>query len=361
MLDQAQSVRTGEELDASRLRPYLTDQLNENGELEIQQFPGGFSNLTYLIRFGGQEYVLRRPPLGANVKSGHDMEREFRVLSALVKAFPKAPRPVAYCGNASVLGAPFYLMERVRGVILRPEDVRHPAGHPAGHNPALTPGVMRRLSEKLIDSLAEIHAVDLEATGLNAMGKPVGYAQRQVEGWTKRYRAAQTDDIAAMDTIADWLCTHLPPERYVSFLHNDFKYDNVVLNPDLTEITAILDWELSTVGDPLMDLGTCLSYWVEATDPEPMRLFGLTALPGNFTRGQVAEYYAARSGREIKDLLFYYAYGLFKTAVIIQQIYARYRKGLTQDARFAPLIHLLRAFAATAEKALEKGRIDRLG
>ena len=357
MLDQAQPVRSGEELDASRLGRYLGEQLNENGRLEIQQFPGGFSNLTYLIHCGGGEYVLRRPPPGANVKSGHDMEREFRVLSALVNAFPKVPRPIAYCGDTSVLGTPFYLMERVRGVILRPENV----GNPIGHSPALTPGVMRRLSGKLIDSLAEIHAVDLEATGLGAMGKPEGYAQRQVEGWTKRYRAAQTDDIAAMDTIADWLRTHLPPERYVGFLHNDFKYDNVVLNPDLTEITAILDWEMSTVGDPLMDLGTCLSYWIEATDPEPMRMFGLTALPGNFTRSEVADYYAARTGREIKEVLFYYAYGLFKTAVIIQQIYARYQKGLTRDIRFAPLIHVLRAFAATAEKALEKGRIDRLG
>lgn len=352
MLDQAQPVRKGEEPDAERLMAYLSDQLLPSTHLEIRQFPSGFSNLTYLIRFGIQEYVLRRPPYGANIKSGHDMEREFKVLSALYGSFSKVPQPILFCEDESVLGAPFYLMERVNGVILRNQDT--------GYNVSLSPAVMRNLSTKLVETLVEIHAVDLKATGLAAMGKPEGYVQRQVEGWTRRYQAAQTDEIIEMDIVAEWLGNHLPPERYVSFIHNDFKYDNVVLNLELSEIIAVLDWEMSTVGDPLMDLGTCLSYWIEPTDPAPMRMFGLTALPGNLSRQEVAQYYAEKSGRQIGDLLFYYVYGMFKTGVIIQQIYYRYRKGFTQDARFAPLIHVLKAFAATAVQALEKGRIDQL-
>ena len=348
MLDQPKAVRPGEELDAAKIVSFLEAKLGTRESLEIKQFPSGFSNLTYSLHYGDRELVLRRPPFGANIKSGHDMEREFRVLSLLEPVFGKVPQPIAYTADLEIIGAPFYIMERVNGVILRGQP---PQGLATG------PETMRRLSGMLVDTLVEIHAIDVEKTGLLQMGKPGGYVQRQVEGWTKRYQAAQTDEVPHMEHVAAWLAANRPPERYTGFIHNDFKYDNAVFNESLTGITAILDWEMATIGDPLMDLGTSLGYWIEANDPPVMRTFNLTHLPGNLTRQEVVRRYAEKSGRDVDNALFYFVFGSYKIGVIIQQIYARYRQGLTQDPRFAMLGEALQACAQMAATAIEKNRI----
>jgi aminoglycoside phosphotransferase (APT) family kinase protein len=349
--DQPTAVRPGEAFEPSRLAAYLSAHLPElEGPLTIEQFPGGYSNLTYLLRLRSREVVLRRPPPGANIHSAHDMGREFRVLTGLSRVYAKAPRPLLYCEDPSVIGAPFYIMERVQGVILRAERLEQLP---------IAPAEMRSLAVAFIENLAAIHAVDVAAAGLGDLGKPAGYVSRQISGWTKRYRAAQTDEIAGVETAIPWLAQNMPSESDAALIHNDYKYDNLVLAPaDLSQIVAVLDWEMCTLGDPLMDLGTTLGYWVEPDDPPALRdMFGLTTLPGNLTRRQLVEHYSAASGRLVRDPLFYYLYGLFKIAVIIQQIYFRYRQGHTQDARFAGLLEVVRGYGELINVALERGRV----
>jgi len=321
--------------------------------LTVAQFPSGYSNLTYLLRMGDDQLVLRRPPLGANIRSAHDMGREYRVLTGLRKVYTKVPRPLLYSEDEQIIGAPFYVMERIKGVILRAQ--------PSQPIP-LAPSLMQQLSLATADTLAEIHALDYVAAGLAELGRPQGYVARQVSGWTRRYRNAQTDDYLTLEVIIEWLERHLPAESGVALIHNDFKYDNLMLDPaDLTQVIAVLDWEMCTLGDPLLDLGTTLGYWVEPNDPQALiDMFGLTTLPGNLHRGELVTRYAEKSGRTINNPLFYYVYGLFKIAVIIQQIYARYRQGHTQDARFAHLDEVVRGCAYLAALALEKGRIYKL-
>jgi aminoglycoside phosphotransferase (APT) family kinase protein len=350
MLDKATDIRKGEELDLNKLNGYLNSHLEGfTGELEISQFPSGFSNLTYLLKSGTKEYVLRRPPFGANIKGGHDMHREYRVLTALAGFYPKAPKALLYTDDASVMGAEFYIMERVKGVILRgrpPRDL------------VLSPETMKAVSEACVDNLADLHLMDLDEAGLADFGKPAGYTERQVTGWVKRYFKAQTDELPSMNQVADWLVKNMPEQQYVSFIHNDYKYDNLVLNPnDLSEIIAVLDWEMSTVGNPLMDLGTSLAYWAQADDADALKPFSLTWLPGNLNRAEFVERYAERTGFDLSNQVFYYVFGAFKIGVIIQQIYARYKKGLTQDPRFANLIYAVRACGANALRALEKDKI----
>lgn len=355
-IDQPRTPRSGEELDVAKLAAFLRERLpGEPGPVEVAQFPRGYSNLTYLLRLGRREVVLRRPPIGARIKSAHDMGREFRILSSLQGVYAQIPRPLVYCEDESVLGAPFYLMERVTGVILRTQP---PPGLELG------PDRMRRLSESFVDNLAAIHAVDCGAAGLGELGRPDGYVARQVEGWTKRYLNARTDEIAEMEELAAWLERHQPGESGACLIHNDYKYDNLVLDPeDPPRILATLDWEMSTLGDPLMDLGSALGYWVDAEDPPEWRrqAFGVTTLPGNLSRERLVERYVARSGRAVSDPVFHYAFGLFKIAVIVQQIYARYRQGLTKDERFARLIEVVRAASRVACRSIELGRISRLG
>lgn len=355
LLDLPQKTRRGEELDAGKLEVYLRQVLpGLDGPMEIEQFPRGYSNLTYLLRVGERELVLRRPPFGAKIKTAHDMGREFHILSHLISVYPKVPRPCAYCADAAVLGAPFYLMERAKGIILRTKP-------PEGLE--LTPALMGRISEGFVDNLSAIHAIDYVAAGLGELGRPEGYVTRQVEGWTKRYQNARTDDIPEMDHLASWLAANKPTEAGGCLIHNDYKYDNLVLDPqDPARIKAVLDWEMATIGDPLMDLGSTLGYWVDADDPEEWRQqsFGVTTLPGNLNREQLLARYLASSGQTVNNAVFYYTYGLFKIAVIVQQIYARYKQGLTQDTRFAGLIRLVHAAGRTACLAIDKQRIARL-
>jgi aminoglycoside phosphotransferase (APT) family kinase protein len=326
------------------------------GTLEVAQFPGGFSNLTYLVRVGDAEVVLRRPPPGASARGGHDMARECRLLERLAPVYPKAPRPIACCDDASVLGAPFYVMERVRGVVLR-------GAPPPEQSPP--PDVVRTLSGRLVDDLAALHAIDAFAAGLADLGRPDGYVERQVRGWAERWARASTGDAPAMDRVAAWLDANRPTESGASIVHNDFKYDNVVLDPaDLTRVVAVLDWEMATLGDPLMDLGTSLAYWIDPDDPPDLlgaSLRNPTSLPGNLSRAEVVARYEASSGRPVERPEFHYAFGLFKVGVIAQQIYARYARGLATDARFAALADAVLGVSRLAERAIALRRVDRLG
>jgi aminoglycoside phosphotransferase (APT) family kinase protein len=280
------------------------------------------------------------------------MGREFRVLSRLAGVYPPAPRPLAYCEDPAVLGAPFYIMERRRGLILR-------AKPPPGL--IIDAPTARRLSTVVIDNLADLHSLDFRAAGLGDLGKPDGYVGRQVTGWRDRYAKAKTDDLPALDRVAAWLAGNMPAESgSPALIHNDYKYDNVVLDPaNLTRVVAVLDWEMATVGDPLMDLGTTLGYWVQADDPLELQrhAMGPTMLPDTLTRRELADRYADRSGRDVADVVFYYVYGLFKIAVIIQQIYARYVHGHTRDERFARLDELVAVMAEQANRAIATGRI----
>ena len=354
VIDEAGAIRRGEELDIAALQPWLLANVpGAQGELATAQFPSGFSNLTYLLTLGPQELVLRRAPRGAAARGGHDMGREYRLLRALHPVYDKAPAPLAWCEDADVIGAPFYVMQRVRGMVLR-------GSVPAGV--ALDADAFSVLSQTFVGELARLHALDPVASGLHAFGHGEGYGQRQIEGWTQRYTAARTDDSPDITALSEWLAARLPQENPAVLIHNDFKYDNVLLDPaQPSRILAVLDWEMATVGDPDYDLGTTLAYWAEAADPGNLRHFGTTYLPGNLDRAGVIAAYQQASGRTVQDPVFVFAYGLFKLAGIMQQIYARYRRGSTQDPRFARLIHLIGDCATLADHAIRRDRISGLG
>jgi len=351
-LDAPRPVRAGEALDAARLEAYLRGQFPDtDGPLVVEQFTAGYSNLTYLVRWAVHEMILRRPPFGNQVKSAHDMGREYRVLARLSRVYPLAPRPYAYCQDEDVLGAPFYLMERRHGIILRqeiPETIE------------LDAVTLHGLSRCLIERLAELHQLDYRQAGLEEVGRPTGYVERQIIGWTKRFHQAKTDADPRMDRVADWLADQRPEDQAAALIHNDYKYDNLMLDPnDIRRIVAVLDWEMTTIGDPLMDLGVTLAYWVDPDDP-PRRqatAFGPTHRPGSMTRRELLAHYARSTGRELPDMLFYYVYGLFKLAVIVQQIYARYARGYTQDDRFAELHQMVAILEETATQAIDRGVI----
>jgi aminoglycoside phosphotransferase (APT) family kinase protein len=345
-------IRAGEELPVERLAAYLSEHLPDSaGPLVVEQFPQGHSNLTYLLRLGSAEMVLRRPPFGNQVKSAHDMAREYRVLSRLSAVYPPAPRPILHCEDQSVIGSEFYLMERRQGLILRktiPPEV------------TIDSETARQLSTALIDNLALLHSLDYQAAGLGELGKPDGYVRRQVTGWASRYEQARTDDVPSMERLAVRLAGQMPPESGAAIIHNDYKYDNLILDAaDPTRIVAVLDWEMATIGDPLMDLGATLGYWVEAADPPALRqaAFGPTALPGSLTRQELLDRYQEQTGRTAANPVFYYAFGLFKLAVIVQQIYARYARGHTSDTRFAHLNQLVTVLGEQAETRLTAGTL----
>ncbi len=347
-IDEAGPVRGGEQLDEARLKEYLAAHLPEpGGPLVVEQFHHGHSNLTYLVRLGDRELVLRRPPFGNRVKTAHDMGREYRILSRLCRVYEPAPCPVLYCEDEGIIGAPFYLMERRHGIIIR---------RPPSADRPLEPETVRRLGESLVDNLARLHALDYDQAGLGDIGKPQGYVERQVTGWIRRYRDAQTDELGGLERASAWLDANRPGDSGSALVHNDYKFDNLVLDPgDLSRIVAVLDWEMATVGDPMMDLGTTLGYWIEPGDPEPLRRFlvGPTTLPGSLTRREVAERYGRTTGRDVANMLYYYVFGLFKIAAIAQQIYARYVRGATKDERFAVLGGVVAALGDRAAEAIE--------
>lgn len=334
LLDKAGAIRAGEELDIAVLRDYLAPVLGlPLGNLQVSQFPGGFSNLTYLLTAGTDKWVLRRPPFGSKVKSAHDMGREFRVLSALEGVYPYAPRPVHFCTDHNVLGCDFYLMSCIDGIVIRKD-------YPP--QMVLSPAQVREQFFTLFDALGELHSVDLHKAGLENFGKPEGYVRRQVEGWSKRYSDARTPDAPACENIMQWLHDRMPADSGLArIIHNDYKLDNVIWAPDNPlKIIGVLDWEMSTVGDPLMDLGCTLGYWVEAGDPEEYRRFRAmpSDAPGAPTRAAIVARFSERTGLAVERFDFYFCFGMFRLAAIGQQIYYRYHQGLTQDARFATMI-----------------------
>jgi len=345
-----------EPLDWPRLEAYLHTHLADvalagldlSQPMAIEQFAGGHSNLTYLVRFGSCELVLRRPPFGPIPPTAHDMAREHRWLGALHSLYSLAPRPYLFCDDAGVIGANFYLMERRRGVVVRSEEP-----------PALAdrPEMRRRVSAALIDALVDLHAIDVATTSLSALGKPAGFVERQVRGWTDRWNKSKTGEIPEMEALAGWLLRQMPsdPDR-AAVVHGDFKLDNVMLDAgDLARLVAVFDWEMCALGDPLVDVGILLAYWTRSEPPEHRdALTTITDRPGWFTRDEIIERYATRSGRDLSNIHFYETFALFKIAVVIQQIYSRYARGQTDDPRFAHfdvrVAHLARQAAALAER-----------
>jgi aminoglycoside phosphotransferase (APT) family kinase protein len=343
-------IRQGEDLDWSVLERWLRDHLpaqldgaplDPAASFSVEQFPGGHSNLTYCIRIGAREFVMRRPPFGPVAPTAHDMPREYRLLAAIHPHFALAPKPYLLCEDASVIGAPFYLMERRRGIVVR-QSVPPEIGDDLE--------LRRRVSESVVDTLVAMHAVDIRATGLVNLGKPNGFVKRQVEGWAKRWERSKTTDLAEMNEAAAWLLERLPPDAEPpALVHNDYKLDNLMLDAaDPTRLAAILDWEMCTVGDPLIDVGLLLCYWPQANDPELFAgsLRSVTMLPGWLTRKEIIARYAARSGRDLSNIRYYYTFAVFKLAVVIQQIYYRYHVGQTDDQRFADFDQRVAALAA---------------
>jgi aminoglycoside phosphotransferase (APT) family kinase protein len=349
LIDKAKTVRKGEELDVSRIEEFLKDTIpGLSGTLTIRQFPSGYSNLTYLLTIGDREWVLRRPPFGKKARTAHDMGREFRMLKALKPVFQYCPEPIAYTEDTSIIGSPFYVMERLRGIILRkdlPPDL------------SFTPEEARQLCEKLLDVQIQLHAIDYKKIGLENYGKPKGYVERQVVGWSDRYRAARTDDAPDCKKVMAWIQENMPPDcDRPGIIHNDYRFDNVVLDEkDPMKIIGILDWEMATIGDPLMDLGNSLAYWVQSDDPAEMHLMRVvpTNMEGALTRKEIIRQYSEKSGRFIENFDFYYCFGLFRLAVIAQQIYYRYYHGQTKDERFGMLIHGVRILDKTAQAVIK--------
>jgi aminoglycoside phosphotransferase (APT) family kinase protein len=327
-LDQPGDVRGEDAFETAKVDAFLKDQIELTGEPKLRQFPGGASNLTYQLSYPGRELILRRPPGGELPKSGHDMKREFNVQSRLATVFPYVPKMIAFCDDKSLIGTDFYVMEKVPGLILR-------KNLPSGMT--LSPEAARKLSEAWVDRLADLHNVDPAAAQLGRLGKGEGYVERQIDGWTKRYQAARTRNVPSFTKVARWLEVHRPPDSGNCIIHNDWRLDNVVLDPDdPTRIVAVLDWEMTTLGDPLMDLGVALSYWIEAGERGLAEQFRMqpSNLPGMLTRKEIVARYAAQRGIEIDDFRFYEVYGHFRLAGIIQQIYKRYREGATTNPRF---------------------------
>ena len=356
------SVRAGEELDVARLDRYLSEHLSAQASefeptaaMEIKQFPGGHSNLTYLIRYGDREFVLRRPPVGPVAPTAHDMPREYNLLSVINPDFPLAPKPVLLCEDISIIGVPFYLMERCRGLI-----VRFKVPPQIGENLDLR----RQLSESVVDTLVALHAVDINSTGIVQIGKPNGFVTRQVRGWGERWQRSKTGELAEMDQVIEWLIDRIPAdnEADATIVHNDFKLDNIMLDEDdPARVVAVLDWEMCTVGDPLVDVGLFLSYWTmkgaagEADQNSSLR--AVTNGPGWLTREEIIARYEAQTGRDLSRIVFYETFARFKVAVVIQQIYFRYVRGQTRDERFRNFDGLVRELTEEALTLAEQSRI----
>lgn len=335
------AVRAGEELDNAKLHAFLKKVIEglPEGDLEIRQFGAGHSNLTYALTIDDWEAVLRRPPLGPVAPKAHDMEREFMILSALHSVFGAAPRPFVFSHDLEIVGSPFFVMERRHGVVLDTE-------FPKGMEPTAELG--SQISELMVDQLVKLHAIDYKKTPLVDMAKPEGFMERQVTGWINRYERAKTDDIPEAEELATWLLAHIPESGDPAIIHYDFKLNNTMFSEDFSKITGLFDWEMTTVGDPLADLGAAMSYWMESGDPEALKNgFGkapVTVTEGFYTRQEFIGRYAEKSGRDVSNIDFYVIFANFKLAVICQQIYYRFKKGQTADPRFAhlgPFIEIL--------------------
>lgn len=349
-----QHVRKGEELPEAKLKTFLRQNeliSSDESELLVQQFTHGYSNLTYLLAVEGKEFVLRRPPFGA-IKRGHDMNREYKVQSGVQKGFAKVPNMFAYTDDSEIMGCEFYIMEKVDGNILNFKEAQ---------KRAIAPDQYKVIANSWLDTFVELHQLDYKAVGLADLGKPEGYVERQVTNWGKQYLKAATEEVPAAEKVMQWMVANQPKKYEHCLIHNDYKYDNIVFKDDSwKEVSAVLDWEMATLGDPLMDLGTSLGYWTVATDMDFVKqgIPSPTIFEGNPMRSEIAELYAKKSGRDLGDIVFYYAFGLFKIAVIAQQIYYRYSKGLTTDPRFANLNKAAELCCNLALKSIKTNKID---
>jgi aminoglycoside phosphotransferase (APT) family kinase protein len=355
------AVRAGEDLDVAALDRYLRLRLSAassgfdpGSELEVEQFPGGHSNLTYLIRYGSDEFVLRRPPVGPVAPTAHDMPREYKLLSVINPRFPLAPKPILLCEDLSIIGVPFYLMERRKGFIAHPNLPVE-----LGHDPVLR----KRLSENVIDTLVALHAVDIYSSGIVDIGKPTGFVTRQVRGWAGRWQRAKTGELAEMDQVIQWLLERTPQDSNndATIVHNDFKLDNLMLDEqERFRVVAVLDWEMCTVGDPLVDVGLFLTYWTMKVSgqAENSSLRSFTSGPGWFTREDIIARYETKTGRNLSSIAFYETFARFKVAVVIQQIYFRYVQGQTQDPRFRKFDGLVRELIHQALGLAQGSRLE---
>lgn len=338
-------------LDFSRFKNFLKERLYWDPEkIEITQIAGGYSNLTFMLETPVGKFAMRRAPFGEKISKAHDMVRESMVLEALSRSgYQKAPKPVTLFEDEDLNGSPLMVMEWIDGIVL---------GNKLNETVTLTELEFRKLSENSLDSLIELHLLELNNSGLINLGKPEGYVERQVLGWTDRYLRAKTNELPEMEKVAEWLTANIPTTQNVGFIHNDYKYDNLVLNREVkSEIKSVLDWEMATVGEPLMDLGTTLAYWAQSDDPNILKMFNMTHLPGNMTRAEVVSYYDLRTPFDLSNILYYYVFGLFKVGVIAQQIYKRYSQGFAQDPRFAGLIHVVEAAGKKAEQSIKTEKI----
>jgi aminoglycoside phosphotransferase (APT) family kinase protein len=338
-IDHAGSIRSGEELELSRLDPWLKQKMPHLcGQPQVTQYSGGASNWTYRLAYDNDNLILRRPPAGTKAKSAHDMGREFRLQQALRPFFPLVPQMHAHSNDESLIGTEFYVMQRLEGIIPR-------RNLPQGL--ALSRDQVRTLCLNVIDTLVQLHQVNVDKAGLQNLGVGRGYARRQIDGWSRRYRDARTWNVPNGQRIIEWLDAHVPEDGRVCITHNDFRFDNIVLDSaDPTRVVGVLDWELATLGDPLMDLGNLLAYWVQADDDFLARASRRqpTHLPGMLTRTEVIEHYQHRTGFQTSDWRFYEVYGLFRLSVIVQQIYYRYHHGQTRNPdfrRFWVFVHYL--------------------
>ncbi len=325
-------VRKGEEINLQNLDAFLHDKFQglPSDPVEIHQFSAGHSNLTYEIQKGDWKAVLRRPPLGHVAPKAHDMEREFKVISEIQPFFPVAPKPLLYSNDLTLIGSPFFIMERKNGVVL---DTTFPDGIVA------TRELGDRISKEMVHKLVDLHAIDYKQTGLVELSKPVGFMERQVHGWISRYQRAKTDEVAEEECLKKWLVDHIPSNEEATIIHYDYKLNNAMFDEKLTEMIGLFDWEMTTVGDPLVDVGAAMSYWIEEEDPDLLkRGFGkpsITLQDGFMTRREFIEEYARLSGRDVSNINFYLTFAYFKLAVICQQIYYRFKKGQTNDLRFS--------------------------
>ncbi len=327
-IDETEPVRPDEEMDWPAVADYLSTHIDGvSGSMQVRQFPGGSANLTYLISFGSKQYVLRRPPLGPVAPGAHDMAREHKVLSRLWRKFDRAPRSYHLCTDESVIGAKFIVVERRNGVVIRdrfPDSMRS------------QPRLAQRVSFALIDAMAQLHNVDPEEADLGDLGRPDGFVKRQVDGWAARWELAKDKDVALFYEVHRRLASALPVAQRVSVLHNDLKFDNCqfdAVDPD--RVTSIFDWDMATLGDPLIDLGTLRGYWSDATDPVPRAARPDGATDAFPTRADITQRYAEVTGLDTRGINWYEAFALWKTAVVVQQIYIRFARGQTQDVRFA--------------------------
>ena len=350
LIDEPAQIRPGEELDAAKVDAAIKSALpGLSGVPEIREYPGGASNLTYLVRYPERELILRRPPFGYKAKSAHDMRREVTILTALARPYPVVPKVIAFFDDPEILGCDFYLMAPIHGIIIR-RDL------PEGLH--FSQADARRLCTNFIDKLIELHQVDYRAAGLESLARGTGYTQRQIVGWSDRYRKSRTEDVGDCEDIMAWLGRMMPAEDAgVCVIHNDFRFDNAVLNPDNPfEVIGVLDWEMATVGDPLMDLGNSLAYWVQADDEDNFRAMRtqFTHLPGMLTRREVADYYSEKTGIAFQNFDFYLVYGVFRLAVILQQIYYRYFHGQTRNPNFVDFGRRVNYLQQRCERLIEQ-------